>query len=176
MEQQLPGANNRGHHRQRRSCGNRHRVRHAGTGLYRLGRRPDRKSPHRSQQAKQRRVGWTGRRFALRAREPSQHNGHACQSDGAVEELGLKLPLFVPCLLMGLVLSNTIPFLFPRLTRPTRTRALAVLSDYCLSSSLAMSHMSTRLWTLQGLGGPLVGILAAQVICTVLFIMFLFPD
>lgn len=28
--------------------------------------------------------------------------------------MGMKLPLFVPCLLMGILLSNTVPFIFPK--------------------------------------------------------------
>jgi ESS family glutamate:Na+ symporter len=30
--------------------------------------------------------------------------------------MGIRLPLFVPCLLMGIVLSNTVPLAFPSLT------------------------------------------------------------
>ena len=89
-----------------------------------------------------------------------------------ITEMGLKLPLFVPCLLVGIVLSNTIPYLFPRLVWPARTRALAVVSDYSLSVFLAMSLMSLQLWTLAGLGGPLLFVLAAQVIAAALFIIF----
>ncbi len=92
----------------------------------------------------------------------------------AIAELGLKLPLFVPCLLIAIVLSNTVPLLFPRMPWPARSRALAVISDYCLSIFLAMSLMSMQLWTLQGLGGPLLGVLAFQVIGTAVFIIFLF--
>lgn len=89
-----------------------------------------------------------------------------------ITKMGLKLPLFVPCLLVGIVLSNTIPYLFPRLVWPARTRALAVVSDYSLSVFLAMSLMSLQLWTLAGLGGPLLFVLAAQVIAAALFIIF----
>lgn len=90
-----------------------------------------------------------------------------------IATLGLKLPLFVPCLLAGILLSNTIPYLFPNLTWPARTRALAVISDYCLSVFLAMSLMSIQLWTLSGLGGPIIGILALQVIAAAAFIVFI---
>ena len=92
----------------------------------------------------------------------------------AITEAGLKLPLFVPCLLVGIVMSNTIPFLFPRLPWPARTKALAVISDYCLSVFLAMSLMSLQLWTLTDLGGPLLFVLLLQVIMTVAFILIVF--
>ncbi|MBB6428487.1 sodium/glutamate symporter [Algisphaera agarilytica] len=91
-------------------------------------------------------------------------------------DLGLKLPLFVPCLLVGIVLSNTVPPIFPKLPWPARTPALAVISDYSLMVFLSMSLMSMKLWTLAGLGGPLVGVLALQVAAAVLFILFVvFP-
>lgn len=94
--------------------------------------------------------------------------------DGVFEEIGLQLPLFVPCLLVAIVMSNTVPVLFPRLAWPARTRALAVISDFSLSIFLAMSLMSMQLWTLAGLGGPLLSVLAIQVIGTALFVIFLF--
>lgn len=84
---------------------------------------------------------------------------------------GLKLPLFVPCLLMAILMSNTVPLLFPRFPWPARTAALAVLSDYCLSVFLAMSLMSMQLWTLGQLGMSLIVVLVLQVAVTVLFIV-----
>ena len=92
----------------------------------------------------------------------------------ALEQAGLKLPLFVSCLLVGILMSNTVPVLFPRLPWPARTRALAVISDFSLSIFLAMSLMSMQLWTLAGLGGPLLGVLAIQVIGTALFVILVF--
>ena len=91
-----------------------------------------------------------------------------------IAALGLKLPLFVPCLLIGILMSNTIPFLFPNLIWPARTRALAVVSEFCLSVFLAMSLMSMKLWTLAGLGLSLASVLALQVIAAALFIVFVF--
>lgn len=89
----------------------------------------------------------------------------------AITALGFKLPLFVSCLLVAIVMSNTLPYLFPRMPWPARTRALAMLSDYCLSVFLAMSLMSMKLWTLAGLGGPLIGVLILQVVATTAFIL-----
>ncbi|WP_425499086.1 sodium/glutamate symporter [Hoeflea poritis] len=87
---------------------------------------------------------------------------------------GFKLPLFVSCLLVAIVMSNTVPLIFPNLPWPARTRALAVISDYSLSIFLAMSLMSMQLWTLAGLGGPLLGVLVLQIVGTSLFIVFVF--
>ncbi len=89
-------------------------------------------------------------------------------------EAGIKLPLFVPCLLVGIAMSNTIPYLFPKIAWPARTKTLAVISDYCLSVFLAMSLMSLQLWTLTELGGPILAVLALQAVMTVVFILFVF--
>jgi len=90
----------------------------------------------------------------------------------AISEFGLELPLFVPCLLVGIVMSNTVPYILPRLIWPSGSRAMAVLSDYSLSVFLAMSLMSMQLWTLDGLGATLIVVLGLQAAMTVIFILF----
>jgi glutamate:Na+ symporter, ESS family len=96
--------------------------------------------------------------------------------DEVVAETGVKLPLFVVCLLVGIVVTNTIPRLLPRIEWPTRTRALALVSDLSLNVFLAMSLMSMQLWALGGLGLALVVVLAAQTIAAVAYILFVvFP-
>ena len=93
-----------------------------------------------------------------------------------LEQAGFKLPLFVSCLLTGIVLSNTIPHLLPKLHWPARTRSLAIVSDFSLSLFLTMSLMSMQLWTIADLAGPLLIILVLQTVGAVLFILFvLFP-
>ncbi|MEO1193435.1 MAG: sodium/glutamate symporter [Pseudomonadota bacterium] len=96
--------------------------------------------------------------------------------DEALSDLGVKLPLFVSCLLVAILLSNTTPYLLPRLVWPARTRALAIVSDFSLGLFIAMSLMGMQLWTLADLAGPLLILLGAQVAGVVLFILFLvFP-
>ena len=52
----------------------------------------------------------------------------------------IKVPLFVPCLIMGIVLSNTCPKLFPRWPWPARTASLDLIQAIrCQSSSLCRS-------------------------------------
>ena len=80
---------------------------------------------------------------------------------GALEALGRSLPLFVCALFAGILLTNTVPRLAP-IPWPAHSTALAVVSDVALGVFLAMSLMSLQLWTLQGLGGPLLLILAVQ--------------
>ncbi|MEM1140251.1 MAG: sodium/glutamate symporter, partial [Pseudomonadota bacterium] len=90
------------------------------------------------------------------------------------EALGLKLPLFVSCLLAAMILSNTVPYLMPHLRWPARTRALAVVSEFSLGVFIAMSLMSMQLWTIGDLAGPLLTILAVQAVIATLFILFIF--
>jgi ESS family glutamate:Na+ symporter len=89
---------------------------------------------------------------------------------------GLKLPLFVACLLSAIVLTNTVPRLFPQIRWSSRTRGLALVSDLSLNVFLAMSLMSMQLWTLGGLGPSLVAVLAIQTVVAVLYMVFVvFP-
>ncbi len=94
----------------------------------------------------------------------------------ALVDSGLKLPLFVACLMSAIALTNTLPRLLPKLPWPSRTRALALVSDLSLNVFLAMSLMSMQLWTLGGLGPALVAALALQTIAAVLYMLFVvFP-
>ena len=85
--------------------------------------------------------------------------------NGGIGAAGLKLPLFVPCLLMGIVFSNLLPerrservvFHWPR-----RSASLDLIGELSLGIFLAMSLMSLQLWTLVGLALPLFLILLVQ--------------
>lgn len=93
-----------------------------------------------------------------------------------IAEFGLKLPLFVPCLIMGIVLANLRTLVAPNAPAVTRTPALALISEYALGAFLAMSLMSLQLWTVAELGLSIVVIMAAQTAFTVVFVLYvLFP-
>ncbi|WP_425597021.1 sodium/glutamate symporter [Shimia thalassica] len=95
---------------------------------------------------------------------------------GVIEEAGLKLPLFVPCLIMGILIGNIVPALFPKAPPIARTSSLSVISDFCLGAFLAISLMTLDFASLQGLGLPIFVILAAQTVFAVAFVTFvLFP-
>jgi len=94
----------------------------------------------------------------------------------AIAQTGLRLPLFVSCLLVAIVLSNTVPYVMPNLHWPARTKALAIVSDFSLGLFIAMSLMAMQLWSIADLAGPLLLILGMQALAAVLFILFLlFP-
>ncbi|MEM6745951.1 MAG: sodium/glutamate symporter [Pseudomonadota bacterium] len=96
--------------------------------------------------------------------------------NGIVGAYGLKLPLFVPCLICGIIIANGRAILLPKVPGVTGSPALALISDFSLSVFLAMSLMSMQLWTLAGLAGPLFFILAAQVLLTLSYSIFVvFP-
>ncbi len=83
--------------------------------------------------------------------------------------VGFNLPLFVPCLIAGLLLSNSLPRIAPRVSWPSRTPALALIAEVSLGVFLAMSLMSMQLWTLADLAGPLFVLLGLQLAFAVLF-------
>jgi ESS family glutamate:Na+ symporter len=83
--------------------------------------------------------------------------------------VGFNLPLFVPCLLAGTLLTNTLPWIAPRVPWPASTPALALIAEVSLGVFLAMSLMSMQLWALAGLAGPLLVLLALQLALGLLF-------
>jgi ESS family glutamate:Na+ symporter len=99
-------------------------------------------------------------------------------NDG-LENLGLKLPLFVTCLFAGILITNLIPKNYPRISGkewPSRTPAMALIADISLGTFLAMSLMSMQLWTLIDLAGPIFTILAAQfAVAVAVNIFIIFP-
>ena len=100
--------------------------------------------------------------------------------EDVVEMTGLKLPMFVVCLLVAIVVTNAVPPLLGRsawaAAWPARTPALALISDLSLKIFLAMSLMSMQLWTLGGLGPALAVVLGLQTLVAVAYILFVvFP-
>ncbi|NOD99020.1 sodium/glutamate symporter [Ruegeria sp. HKCCD6228] len=94
----------------------------------------------------------------------------------AISAAGLKLPLFVPCLIMGIVISNVRAAIAPTAPPVARTPSLALLSEFALGAFLAMSLMSLQLWTIAELGVAIAVIMTAQTVFTVVFVIWvLFP-
>lgn len=93
-------------------------------------------------------------------------------------DLGLFLPLFVPCLIVGILLSNLLPRkgAWLPLGWPARTPAVDLIAEISLGAFLAMSLMTIQFWTLVDLAGPLLLILFAQFLLSLLINLFLvFP-
>ncbi|MCP3851120.1 MAG: sodium/glutamate symporter [Gammaproteobacteria bacterium] len=97
----------------------------------------------------------------------------------SLEEVGLKLPLFVTCLFAGILISS---FITPGLTKKftwldwnARSTAMALIADISLGIFLAMSLMSMQLWVIVDLAGPILAIITAQFVVAAsltLFVIF----
>lgn len=95
---------------------------------------------------------------------------------GLIEAAGLKLPLFVPCLIAGILIANIRDAVFPKAAPVSRTPALALISEFSLGAFLAMSLMALQLWTIAELGLAIAVIMTAQTAFTVVFVLLvLFP-
>lgn len=98
--------------------------------------------------------------------------GIGLELNGLLARLGLDLPDFVTCLFAGILVTNLGPLVLRRVRWPERSKPLALISDLSLGLFLAMSLMSLQLWTLAGLGGPILSLLTAQVAVITLFVVF----
>jgi len=96
--------------------------------------------------------------------------------DILLSDLGLKLPLFVSCLIGGIVIGNIGPLLVKRFNAPENHMGLALMADMSLGLFLTMALMSMKLWLLSGMFGFILTAVALQALLTVLFSLFLvFP-
>ena len=94
----------------------------------------------------------------------------------ALTAAGFTLPLFVPCLLAGIMFTNLLPHVAPSIPWPDRTPALALIAELSLGIFLAMSLMSMQLWALADLAGPLLVLMFVQLTLAVGFAVFVvFP-
>ncbi|EIC21798.1 sodium/glutamate symporter [Thiorhodovibrio frisius] len=83
---------------------------------------------------------------------------------------GITLPTFVWCLLVGIILRNALSLSgLYRIDGPT----IELMGTVSLSLFLAMALMSLRLWELVNLALPILIILVAQALLTVLLVVFL---
>lgn len=89
-----------------------------------------------------------------------------------LEELGLMLPVFVPCLICGIVLANLRPILAPNIPPVARTPSLAIVSEFALGTFLAISLMTMDFSTLSDAGWAIVVTLIAQTAATVALVIF----
>jgi ESS family glutamate:Na+ symporter len=96
--------------------------------------------------------------------------------EGAFAALGFKLPLFLCCLMAGIVLTNTLPRVLPGLRWPSRTPAMALIAELALGVFLALSLMSMQLWLVAHFAATLAVALALQVVVLLAYAVFvMFP-
>lgn len=102
---------------------------------------------------------------------------HICSFIGILVQQGLadwgfRLPLFVPCLLAGIVLTNVMAASPMAARWPDHTPALSLIAELALGVFLGMSLMSMQLWLLADLAGPIFVLLVLQLVLAVLFAVF----
>jgi ESS family glutamate:Na+ symporter len=89
--------------------------------------------------------------------------------DMGLDALGVNMPLFVSCLVAGIVLGNIGRYGFPRVTWPGADLGLALISDISLGMFLVMSLMSMQLWELKGSVVFLAIVITLQVLMALVF-------
>lgn len=100
--------------------------------------------------------------------------GYVCH--GMIVEAGFKLPLFVPCLMVGIVIGNLRSALAPAAPPITRTPSLALISEFALGTFLSMSLMSMQLWALAAFWLPILVTVALQAAVSLALVVYvLFP-
>ena len=85
---------------------------------------------------------------------------------------GLIVPLFVTCLLGGLIFTNLIPLIFHKIKCPEHSPTLSMVSDISLGLFLVMSLMSIRIWEVVEYFLPVFIVIVVQVIVIVVFVVF----
>ena len=93
--------------------------------------------------------------------------------DILINEVGLQLPLFVSCLIAGILIGNFMSSVLKyRLNENTRL-GLGLISDVCLGIFLTMALMGLQLWQLQSSLAFLSIVMVLQVLLTITFTVFL---
>ncbi len=90
----------------------------------------------------------------------------------ALQALGVKLPLFVPCLLSAILIANVLPIIFPKAKLDPRSKSTELISEFSLSVFLSMSLMSMQLWTLASSAGVLIVTMTLQALVATVFVVF----
>jgi ESS family glutamate:Na+ symporter len=86
--------------------------------------------------------------------------------------VGVQLPLYVTCLLAGLLLGNVLPRMAPKVDWQGSDPSLSLIADVSLGLFYTMTLMSMQLWTTQGMIGFLLVTVAVQALLAALFAWF----
>ncbi len=92
----------------------------------------------------------------------------------ALETGGVKLPLFVSCLIAGILIGNARNFILKKdEAYPGAKLGIALISDISLGMFLTMALMGLQLWELQGLLLFIAVVMLFQILLSVLFTIFI---
>ena len=92
--------------------------------------------------------------------------------DMGLKDAGVNLPLFVSCLVAGILIRNIPARAFPRIAWPGQEQGLALISDIALGMFLVMALMGLKVWELAGTLGFLAVVMSLQILMSVLFTVF----
>ena len=94
--------------------------------------------------------------------------------DQAIAATGLQLPLFVSCLIAGILLGNARNLIMKKDELfPGAKIGIALISDISLGMFLVMALMGLQLWELEGLMIFISTVMVFQILLSVLFTIFL---
>jgi ESS family glutamate:Na+ symporter len=94
--------------------------------------------------------------------------------DQALAAGGLKLPLFVSCLIGGILIGNVRNLILKKEELyPGAKLGIALISDISLGMFLTMALMGLQLWELQGLMLFITVVMVFQILLSILFTLFI---
>ncbi len=92
----------------------------------------------------------------------------------AMEAGGAKLPLFVSCLIAGILIGNARNFILKKdEAYPGAKLGIALISDISLGMFLTMALMGLQLWELQGMLLFIAVVMLFQILLSILFTIFI---
>ncbi len=92
--------------------------------------------------------------------------------DQALEEAGIRFPMFVSCLVAGIAINNGLRWIFPWLRWPGEREGVALISDISLGTFLTMALMGLQVWELRGAVPFLATVMVLQIAVSVGFTVF----
>ncbi len=93
--------------------------------------------------------------------------------DMLIAETGLKLPMFVSCLIAGIFIGNFKSLVLKRKTNENTQQGLGLISDICLGMFLTMALMALQLWQLQSAIAYLSSVMFLQALLSIVFTVFI---
>jgi ESS family glutamate:Na+ symporter len=87
-----------------------------------------------------------------------------------LEAAGVRMPLYVSCLVGGIILGNVMPRIAPKLDRPGSDQCLTLIAYVSLGLFYTMTWMSMQLWTAGDFLVFVVVVIIVQVLLTVCYI------
>ena len=83
------------------------------------------------------------------------------------------LPMFATCMLGGVIITNLVPLIFPKIECPAKSPTLAVTSDLSLGLFLAMAMMSLKFWEIGSDSLFIMTSILFQTIAVLLYTVFI---